>query len=210
MIKTEIWNGDEIRFVEQEPGDWWAVAKDVSVALGYKITPHMTRRLDDEEKATIRLSDIRSENGVKQARNFSIISEIGIYEAIFGSELKEAKEFKKWIKQVIKELRQSNGLEGFQVFRMLDKDHQKDTMKKLQTSLKEPAKVNFIKANTIANKAISTKHGFPKMLNKQSMTPNMLVERQPILDDTVNLMSVVDKFGLEVSVSEEIYKKYLQ
>ena len=83
-------------------------------------------------------------------------------------------------------------------------------MDKLNASLKEPVKVNFIKANTIANKAISTMHGYPKMVNKKSMTPNMLVERQPILNDTVNLMSVVDKFGLDVSVSDEIYKKYLQ
>lgn len=28
-IKTEIWNGLQIRFVEKEPGDWWAVAADV-------------------------------------------------------------------------------------------------------------------------------------------------------------------------------------
>lgn len=41
------------------------------------------------------------------------------------------------------------------------------------------------------------------------MTPDMLIERQPILDDTVNLMSVADKFDLGISVSEKVYEKYL-
>lgn len=27
-MKTEIWNGHKIRFVQKE-GEWWAVAKDV-------------------------------------------------------------------------------------------------------------------------------------------------------------------------------------
>lgn len=209
-ILTENWNGHEIRFIEVEPSEWWAVAKDISVALGYKITPHMTRRLDDEEKATIRLTDIRSKNGVKQARNFSVISEVGIYEAVFGSELKEAKEFKKWVKEVIKELRKQSGLEGFQVFRMLDKEYQKEQMSKLSQSLEKPKRTDFIKANTIANKAISTKYGYSKMVKKKDMTPDMLIERQPILDDTVNLISVVDKFGLDVSVSDKVYEKYTQ
>ena len=37
-IKTELWNGHEIRFVEKEPGEWWAVAADVTNALGIKNT----------------------------------------------------------------------------------------------------------------------------------------------------------------------------
>lgn len=34
-IRTENWNGHEIRFVEQEPSEWWAVAEDVAKATGY-------------------------------------------------------------------------------------------------------------------------------------------------------------------------------
>lgn len=33
-LKTERWNGYEIRFVWKD-NDWWAVAKDVADALGY-------------------------------------------------------------------------------------------------------------------------------------------------------------------------------
>ncbi|WP_338652698.1 BRO family protein [Sporosarcina psychrophila] len=205
MIKTEIWNGHKIRFVEKEQDDWWTVAKDVSEALGYKHTPHLTRRLDSEEKDTVLLTD-----SVGRRKKMIIISEVGFYEAIFGSELEQTKDFKKWVKRVIKELRQLSGLEGFQMFRMVDKEHQKETMQKLKMSINKPAKVNFIKANTIANKVISTKYGLQKMINKKNMTPKMLIDRQPILENTVNLMGVIDEFGLNISVSEEIYKKYLQ
>ena len=204
-IRIENWNGHEIRFVEKEPSEWWAVAKDVAEALGYKHSPTMVRRLDDEEKNTV---SIRHSNK-RGNPNVTIISEIGIYESIFGSELKEAKEFKKWVKEVIKELRQQSGLEGFQIFRMLDKEHQKEMMSKLSKSLERPKRKHFIKANTIANKAISTKYGYDKMIKKKDMTPDMLIERQSILDDTVNLMAVADKFGLDVSISKKVYEKYV-
>ena len=36
----------------------------------------------------------------------------------------------------------------------------------------------------------------------------MLIDRQPILDDTVELMAVNDKYHLGLSVSESIYKKH--
>lgn len=208
-IKTENWNNHEIRFVEVEPSEWWAVAKDVADALGYSHTPTMVRRLDGDEKSTVSIRHTRSKNGVQQSRKVSIISEIGIYEAIFGSELKEAKSFKRWVKEVIKELRQQSGLEGFQVFRTLDKEYQKEQMSKLSQSLEKPKRNHFIKANTIANKAISSRYGYDKMIKKKDMTPDMLIERQPILDDTVNLISVVDKFNLDLSVSQKVYEKYI-
>lgn len=34
-IRIENWNGHEIRFVEKEPSEWWAVAEDVAKATGY-------------------------------------------------------------------------------------------------------------------------------------------------------------------------------
>lgn len=203
-IKTENWNGHEIRFVERGSGDWWAVAADVAKALGYRMASDMTRLLEPEEKDT---HNVRTPGGNQE---MVVISETGIYEAIFNSRRKEAREFKKWIKRVIRELRQSTGLEGFQIFRMLDKEHQKEAMAKLKAGLRHPVRIDFIKANTIANKAVSTRFGYSKKLGKDQMTPEMLVHRQPILEDTVNLMSVRDKFGLNFSVSEAIYQKYAQ
>lgn len=201
-IRTEVWNGHTIRLLEKKPGDWWAVAADVAKALGYRMASDMTRFLEPEEKDT---HNVRTPGGNQE---MAVISETGIYEAIFNSRRKEAREFKKWIKQVIRELRQASGLEGFQIFRMLDKEHQKEAMARLRQGLRNPVRVDFIKANVIADKAVSTKFGYRKMLKKSQMTPEMLVHRQPILEDTVELMSVVDRFDLPISVSKTIYKKH--
>lgn len=201
-IRVEEWSGHEIRFVEKEANEWWAVAKDVATALGYRDAHNMTRTLDPEEQSTHKVSM------EGKSRRMTTISETGIYEAVFNSERPEAKDFKKWVKSMIKHFREATGLEGFQIFRMLDKEHQREMMSKLSRSLEVPGRPDFIKANTIANKAVSDKFGHPKMLKKEQMTPAMIVERQSILDDTVNLMSVADKFGLQLSISEAIYNKY--
>ncbi len=152
-MKTENWNGHSIRFVEHN-GEWWAVAKDVAKALEYRDAHNMTRLLDKKDKGTHKVSTTSNKLKCPDTQNMLIISEFGIYNAVFSSHKKEAKDFKRWVFETIKILRQSTGLEGFQIFCMLDKEHQKEAMAKLHKSLKEPKKVDFIKANTIAtNKA---------------------------------------------------------
>lgn len=196
-MKTENWNGYDIRFVEKD-GEWWAVAKDVSEALEYAETRNMTKLVSKKYLMSSVLDGMNAKS--------TLISEFGIYKAIFGSHKKEAEVFQEWVYEMLKTLRQSTGLEGFQIFRMLDKEHQKEAMSKLCKSLKEPVRVDFIKANTIANKAVSTKYGHPKMIKKAEMTPEMLVDRQELLESTVDLMGVNEKFHLNISVSDEVYK----
>jgi len=203
-IRTEIWNGHQIRFVEKDPGDWWAVLADIAKALNLK-AKRIRERLDDEVVSTDHIPD-----SLGRTQEMLIVNEFGIYDAVFESRKPEAKAFKKWVYNVIRTLRQQTGLEGFQIFRMLDKEHQKEAMAKLKAGLRNPVRVDFIKANNIANKAVSTRYGYSKMINKGQMTPEMLLDRQPILEDTVNLMGVRDKFGLNFSVSEVIYRKYAQ
>lgn len=195
-MKTELWNSHPIRFVEKD-GEWWAVLKDVCDALTLSNPTIVASRLEKSERSKFNLG--RQGYAV-------VISEFGIYQTIFQSRKKEAKDFQRWAYGVLKELRQSSGLEGFQVFRMLDKEHQKEMMGKLHKSLEKPVRVDFIKANTIANKAVSTKYGFSKMVKKSSMTPEMLVDRQELLQDTVELMGVKEKYHLDISVSDEVYK----
>lgn len=196
-MKTEVWNGYPIRFVEKD-GEWWAVLKDVCDALGLK-TYDVSRRIRD----MVSTHNLETAGGRQQ---MLIVNEYGIYDTVFHSRKPEAKEFRYWVYGMLKELRQSTGLEGFQIFRMLDKEHQKEAMSTLKKSLRQPVRVDFIKANTIANKAISNKYGYPKMVKKADMTPSMLVEREGVLDDTVELMGVNDKYQLGISVSEQIYK----
>ncbi len=197
-MKTEIWNGYPIRFVEKD-GEWWAVLKDACDALGLK-TYDVSRRIKD----MVSTHNLETAGGKQQ---MLIVNEFGIYDTVFQSRKSEAKQFRYWVYEMLKQLRQATGLEGFQIFRMLDKEHQKEAMRHLQQSLKNPVRVDFIKANTIANKAISNRYGYPKMVKKADMTPQMLVEREPILEDTVELMGVNDKYDLGISVSEQIYKK---
>ena len=174
--------------------------KDVCEALGLK-TFDVRKRI---EKDMVSNHTLETTGGQQE---MLIVNEYGIYDTVFQSRKKEAKDFRKWVYKMLSELRKASGYEGFEIFRMLDKEHQKEMMKKLQEGLKKPARVDFIKANTIANKAVSLKHGYKKMVKKADMAPEMLKDREPILADTVELMSVKDKYGLDVSVSDTIYKK---
>lgn len=198
-IKTEIWVRHHIRFIEKEQGEWWAVAKDVAEALKYKRLDSMLRKVQANQKETHLMSTLGGNQEI------SIVSEKGLYEVIMRSRKKEAVDFQNWVYDILKSLRQSAGIEGFQIFRMLDKDHQKAMMSKLNSGLHKAGRVDFIKANTIANKAVSTMHGYPKMVKKEEMSPEMLADRQPILEDTVNLMGLSDKYNMGISVSQSIY-----
>lgn len=208
-IRIEEWNGHQIRFIEKNPGNWWAVLADISKALNLQ-TAAVARRLKAIEKQVKK--DVISNHTLPTSggpQEMTIVNEYGIYEAITQSRKKESVEFRFWIYDILKTLRQSSGLDGFQVFRMLDKDHQKEMMLKLREALSQPGRVDYIKANTIANKTVSTKYGYPKMVKKNEMAPDMLIDRQQILEDTVNLMAIKEKFGLDISVSKTIYQKYI-
>ena len=194
-MKTELWNGYSIRFIEKD-GEWWAVAVDVCSALGLK---QVTRALSGLKGVTT--SKVLTAGGDQTA---NVICEKDIYRLAFRSRKPEAEAFQDWVFDVLKQLRQSVGLEGFQIFRMLDKEHQKAAMSKLNHTLNHPVRIDFIKANTISNKIISDKHGYPKMIKKSEMTPDMLVERQDVLDRTVELMGIQDKYKLDFSVSDKV------
>ena len=201
-MKIEKWNGHQIRFIEVK-GEWFAVLKDVCDALNLK-TKYIVERLEDEVVSTDHVPD-----SLGRIQEMLVVNEYGIYDAIFSSKKPEAKDFKHWVYGMLKDLRESTGLKGFEVFRMLDKEHQKEMMKELQSGLRHPVRVDFIKANTIANKAISNKHGLPKMVKKDEMTPEMLKERESILEDTVDLMKAKERFELnDLSVSKKIYQMY--
>ena len=202
-MKIEYWNGYQIRFIEIK-GEWFAVLKDVCDALGLRSKKTVERLEDEVLKRGVTVEDTSG-----RMQEMILIDEFGIYDTIFRSNKPEAKDFKRWVYGMLKDLRESTGLKGFEVFRMLDKEHQKEMMRELQSGLRHPVRVDFIKANTIANKAISNKHGLPKMVKKDEMTPEMLKEREPILEDTVDLMKAKERFELNgLSVSKKIYQMY--
>lgn len=100
---------NEIRFIEKD-GEWWAVLKDVCDALGIK-AKRVRERLTDEVVSKGLISDTMG-----RTQEMLIVNELGLYSAIFQSRKKEVKEFQQWTFQVLKEIRQAIGLQGFEIF----------------------------------------------------------------------------------------------
>ncbi|WP_291568619.1 phage antirepressor KilAC domain-containing protein [Clostridium sp. UBA2485] len=97
MSDLQIFNNPEfgdIRVLEKY-GQPWFVAKDIGERLGYSETSVMLRRLDEDEMLKIEPTEIVGANSM--AREMTIINESGLYNAVLGSKLPQAKKFKKWV-----------------------------------------------------------------------------------------------------------------
>ncbi|PTG05971.1 phage repressor protein [Staphylococcus chromogenes] len=200
MIK-QLFNNKEIRFIEKD-GEYWAVASDVAKILGFRDAFNATKYLPEHVKDTLKGSTLGGQ------QMLTVINEKGIYRLVMRSNKPEAEDFQDWICDVLVELRQATGLKGYEAFRMLDKQKQKEAMAIIQRAYKSDKPINYIKANTIANKAVSTAFGYEKMIGKEEMTPEMLEVRQVILDDVVKLTETKNQFNLDIKVSKSIYDKY--
>ena len=207
-MKRENWAGHSIRFVERS-GEWWAVAQDVCEALGLKqVTRAMSSLKNVQQYNVCALTNSKVTSRARDTQAMNIIGEKDIYRLIFKSRKPEAEAFQDWVYETIRELRKASGLEGYETFKLLDKEHQKEAMKKLHDSIaasREPVRVDYIKANTIANKAISNRHGIAKMINKADMSAEMLKEREKVLEDVITLMELNERYGAGLSVSTIIY-----
>lgn len=206
MIK-QIFNGTKIRFIEKD-GEHWAVASDITSVLGFRDSFNAVRILPNHVCATHKVSTTSKKKYARKYQDYTVINEKGIYRLIMRSNKKEAEDFQDWICDVLVELRRATGLKDYEAFRMTDKQIQKDAMNKLKEANTTANRVDYIKANTISDKATSTLYGFKKMIKKGAMTPEMLATRQTILTDVVDLMAAKNRFGLDIKVSETIYGKY--
>ena len=185
-----------------EDGKYLFCAKDIAKALGYKDT---TNAIKQHCRWVVK-RHLPHPQSPDKAIEMVFIPEGDVYRLITHSALPSAERFEKWLfDEVLPSLRKSTGLEAFEVFRMLDKEHQRKAMEKLRDSFVAPVRVDYIKANTIADKCVSTRYGYEKMLKKGDMTPDMLAERQRVLDDTVSLMTLKERYNMDISVSGVIY-----
>lgn len=211
--RVENWNNNSIRFVKLAEDEWWAVGNDVAKALGYSLPQKaITDHVDIEDMKTLTykaFSKTEKANLWKGAdkSNKTVINQYGIYSLIFASKLPEAKQFKHWVVDMLDELRKEAGLEQYEVLKTLDAQYQKQMMSTLKTGLKLANKVDYIKANTITDKAVSNDFGFDKMVKKRDMSPAMLAERQKKLAGVVSLMVAKEQLGLDMSVSKAVYNK---
>ena len=85
-----IYEGVNVRIVEDKNGEPWWVAKDVCDILGLSNTTMALQGLDDDEKliSTLLMSG--------QKRDVWLINESGLYNLILRSNKPEAKKFRKW------------------------------------------------------------------------------------------------------------------
>ena len=72
-------------------GEVWFIAKDVCEVLEINNSRQAITRLDEDEKAIVTIND------GSQNRHVSAVNESGLYELIFTSRKKEAKQFKRWV-----------------------------------------------------------------------------------------------------------------
>lgn len=82
--------GEQTRVV-MKGGEPWFVASDVAEILGYDITPHMTRNLDEDEKGIHKVDTL----GGKQ--EMTIISLSGLFAAVLKSQKEDAKKYRRWV-----------------------------------------------------------------------------------------------------------------
>nr|DAM65692.1 MAG TPA: repressor domain protein [Caudoviricetes sp.] len=94
----------QVRVVRSEGGEPMFVASDAAKILGYRMASDMTRRLEEDEKGT---RSVRTPGGEQQ---MAVITEPGLYSAILGSRVPEAKAFKRWVThEVLPALRRDGG-----------------------------------------------------------------------------------------------------
>lgn len=92
MTAVEVFTRDDwsLRTVTVD-GEPWFVAADIARALGYRDAHNMVRRLDQDERGTRWLSTPGGEQQV------TVVTEAGLYAAILGSQVPDAKAFKRWV-----------------------------------------------------------------------------------------------------------------
>lgn len=90
-LKVFNFESNEVRtlLINSEP---WFVGKDVAETLGYSNTRDaISRHVYADDRAEVAIHDGR------QNREMTIVNESGMYALVFGSKLKDATKFKRWV-----------------------------------------------------------------------------------------------------------------
>lgn len=165
-MKTENWQGYDIRFVEMD-GEWWAILKDICDALNLR-TDKVAQRLDPDMLMRVRVEietripskynttkDDHLSKGVTNSNMFNktvymlAVNEIGIYEALFASRKLEARKFRRWSATVLQKLRSQVGLQQYEVMRMTEPEIQEDIDHILDTIFWDEEKGMLMQSVTI-------------------------------------------------------------
>lgn len=122
---------------------------------------------------------------------------------------KTVREFKKaLVKQFYEAKKKLEEIQApeYKAIRAESKEVTKSSMKLLKDSIINIDQTQYIKANTIANKATSIKFGIKKMIKVEEMTKEMIKFRNKVIQRISALMEA-QSLGVEIPhISEIIYK----
>ena len=165
-MKTELWNGHQVRFVDRN-GEWWAVAVDVCTALGIVNLSTTLANFPENEILKLRSTEVQERKSKGGASSFLCVSEPGLYRLIFQSRKPEAEAFKTWVFGFLKSLREALGYEQYRAMAFAEsaRRHHID-MDRLKGALKPQDKVPYVKAHAITNKCIAGILGESKSIGK--------------------------------------------
>lgn len=132
MNDLRIFSSDEFGEVRAVTinGESYFVAKDIAEKLGYSETNALTKRLDEDEFISDKLEGMNMKS--------ILINESGLYNAVLGSKLPNAKKFKKWITRDVLPSIRKNGM--YATDELLDNP---DLLIAAATKLKEERKARF-------------------------------------------------------------------
>lgn len=106
MNELQVFENEEfgkVRVVEIDNEPWF-VANDIAKTLGYRMASDLSRRIDEEDKGTHKVS---TPSGIQE---MTILNESGLYSAILNSNLPNAKKFKRWVtSEVLPTIRKTGG-----------------------------------------------------------------------------------------------------
>lgn len=126
---TQDWKGHKIRFVEIN-GEWYAVLKDICDAVNISTRDARDRiRPEDMVKVPIDMEfDVGNTHSEMPKRgNYSnrimiTVNEYGIYDVLFTSRRLEAEQFRRWIFDILRNIRESAGLRGYEIMDIMNPD----------------------------------------------------------------------------------------
>ena len=104
-------------------------------------------------------------------------------------------------------IRESIGLKQHEALLLLSRENQKRGNQKLyEVGLRE--KSDYCKAAKIAGKATANCMHKDKAVSKKDVPEDFLPLYDGLFEDTVFLMCMKERFGMDFSVSEAIYRKW--
>ena len=102
-IQIFRYEDNDVRTVEMN-GEPWFVLKDVCKVLGISKYRDAAERLDDDERAPVRVDTLGG------AQEMTAVNESGLYNVILRSDKPEAKPFRKWVtSEVLPSIRKNGG-----------------------------------------------------------------------------------------------------